>query len=252
MRSFPVRLAVLVGIGFGLAAPVAIIPPAVAETITERAAVEAIVREYILAHPDVILESVRAYEAARRAEEEKGAVAALAASRQEIERDPTSPVAGNPDGAVTVVEFFDYQCGYCKRVLPVVQELLKTDQKVRYVFKEFPILGPESVIAAKAALAVWTVAKDKYLPFHAALMQLRGGLNEDKIMAAAKDVGLDVDRLRAAMADPAIVQALNRNLELGRKINVNGTPAFIIGGRVIPGAIDLETMRKEIAAARAG
>lgn len=254
MRTFSRRLAA-VGL-LVCCTVVALVPltkvPAAAEAQSERGAVEAIVHDYIMAHPDVIIDSLRAYEAARRAEEEKGATEALAANRQMIERDPAAPFAGNAEGDVTVVEFFDYQCGYCKRAFPVVQEILKTDAKVRYVFKEFPILGPESVTAAKAALAVWTIAKDKYLAFHSSLMQLRGGLSEERIMEAAKGVGVDAGRLRTAMAEPAIEDTLRGNLELGRKINVNGTPAFIIGGRLVPGAMDLEHMRKEIAAARAG
>jgi protein-disulfide isomerase len=250
--ALPERIRVI-----GLATAVAILAPATAgraasDAGPDRAAIEMIVREYILAHPDVILDSLRAYEAARRAEEEKGAAAALAASREAIERDPAAPVAGNPNGNVTVVEFFDYQCGYCKRVLPVMQELLKTDPNVRFVFKEFPILGPESVTAARAALAVWATARDKYVPFHTALMQSRGGLSEERIMETAKGVGLDVAKLRSAMAEPAIEETLQRNLEVGRAINVNGTPAFLIGGRLVPGALDLETMRRQIAQARAG
>lgn len=251
-RALPARLRVI-----RLATAVAILAPATAaraagDTAPDRAAIETIVREYILAHPDVILDSLRAYEAARRAEEEKGAAAALAASRDAIERDPAAPVAGNPNGNVTVVEFFDYQCGFCKRVLPVMQELLKTDLNVRYVFKEYPILGPESVTAAKAAIAVWQTAQDKYLAFHSALMQSRGGLSEEKILETAKGVGLDVGKLRTAMAEPAIEERIQRNLEIGRTINVNGTPAFLIGGRLVPGALDLETMRRQIAQARAG
>lgn len=233
------------------AEPTATPSRAAGEPAPDRAAIEAIVREYILAHPDVILDSLRAYEAARQAEEQKSAAAALAASRAAIERDPTAPVAGNPDGNVTVVEFFDYQCGYCKRVLPVMQELLKSDPNVRYVFKEFPILGPESVTAARAALAVWNTERDKYLAFHAALMGARGGLSEERILETAKGVGLDPAKLRTAMADPAIEERIQRNLEIGRKINVNGTPAFLIGGRLVPGAIDLEAMRRQIAQARA-
>jgi protein-disulfide isomerase len=239
------------------AALICALPAAAAEPLAgpkapDRAEIEKIVRDYIVANPEVILESLRAYEFARRQESEKEAQAALVSNREQLERNPAAPVAGNVNGDVTVVEFFDYQCGYCKRVIPTIQELLKTDPKVRYVFKEFPILGPESVVAAKAALAVWSIAPEKYLPFHVALMQSRGGLSEERIFEVGKSVGVDDGRLRTAMADPKIEEQLRRNLELGRAINVNGTPAFVIGGRLVPGAIDLETMRQLVAAARAG
>lgn len=241
-----------------LVAAVMFVMPAAAADVShgqkplDRTEIEKIVREYLVANPEVIMESLRAYETARRQQSEKEAQAALVKNREQLERNPAAPVAGNVNGDVTIVEFFDYQCGYCKRVIPAVQELLKTDPKVRYVFKEFPILGPESVVAAKAALAVWGIAPEKYLPFHVGLMQARGGLSEERIFEVGKTVGVDADRLRLAMADPRIEEELRRNLELGKAINVNGTPAFVVGGRLVPGAIDLDTMRELVAAARAG
>jgi len=153
---------------------------------------------------------------------------------------------------VTIVEFFDYQCPYCKRVFPAVQTLLKTDGNIRYVFKEFPILGPQSVVAARAALAAWKLDRDRYVPFHTALMQSRGRLSERKILDVAAEIGLDVERLRAAMADPGIDKVLARNAELARALDINGTPAFVIGEKVVPGAVDLETLTALVSQARGG
>jgi protein-disulfide isomerase len=215
-------------------------------------AMEALIHEYILGHPEVILESLQLYQAEQEQTERRESAAALASAKDQLERDPASPVAGDPNGDVTIVEFFDYNCGYCKRVLSTIQEILKTDKRIRYVFKEFPILGPDSATAARAALAVWKLAPEKYLDFHAALMSGRGALNEDRILRTVGEIGLDGERVRDAMADPAIDDALRSNLELGRRMRVSGTPAFVIGGRLVPGAISLAQLRDLVAEARKG
>jgi protein-disulfide isomerase len=119
------------------------------------------------------------------------------------------------------------------------------------VFKEFPILGPDSVTASRAALAAWKIAPEKYLPFHLALMESRGEMNEARVLETGKKVGIDVDKLKAAMSDPAIKATIDRNVELARKLQINGTPAFIIGGQLVPGAVDLATLREMVATARA-
>lgn len=214
--------------------------------------IEAVVREYILNNPEIVVESLRGYEVKHRQASEEDAKKAIAANRDALERNPTSPVAGNPQGDVTIVEFFDYRCGYCKKALPAVQELLKTDKNVRMVFKEFPILGPDSVIAARTALAVWKIAPAKYLPFHLALMESRGELSEGRVLEIAKKVGLDPEKLEAAKADPEIDAAIERNHELARTLQINGTPAFVAGGRLVPGALDATTLREMVGTARAG
>jgi protein-disulfide isomerase len=215
-------------------------------------AIEQLVRDYILKNPETIVESLRGYEEKHRQAADEQAEKAIAANRDALVGDPTSPVAGNPNGNVTIVEFFDYRCGYCKKVVPSVQELLKTDKNVRLVFKEFPILGPDSVTASRAALATWKIAPDKYLALHLALMESRGEMNEARVLETAKKVGVDTDKLKAAMTDPAIKATLDRNLDLARTLHVNGTPAFIIGSQLVPGAVDLATLREMVATARAG
>jgi len=211
-------------------------PPPGTININDRAAVEELVRRYILEHPEVIIESVKRFERRQQEAERAHQRAVLASLRADIENSPTSPVAGNPEGDVTVVEFFDYCCGFCKRVLPAIQELLRTDSGIRYVFKEFPVLGPDSVVAARAAIAAWNLDPEKYVAFHTDLMASRGALSEQRILQMAGRVGFEPAQLREAMKDPAVDVELQGNITLG--------------GRLVPGAIDLQQMRRLIAAAR--
>lgn len=213
-------------------------------------AVRTLVREFILQNPEVMLESLRAHQARAEAEGREQAQAAVADARDRLENNPMSPVAGNPDGDVTVVEFFDYNCGFCRRVVPDIQAHLAADGNVRYVFKEFPILGQESVDAARAALAVFILDPEAYLPFHMALMQSRGTIGRTKALEVAAEMGIDPVQLEDAMADPRIDAALRSNLELARQIDIRGTPAFVIGDEVVPGAVGLDTLEELVATAR--
>ena len=224
-------------------------PPLNAE---QTKAVEKIIRQYLGDHPEVILEALQAMEEKKRVAEQRKREQALFLRRDALEKDPSSPVGGNPEGDVTIVEFFDYQCGYCKRVWASIRELLAGDANIRYVFKEFPILGPESVVASRAALAAWKQGPEPYMAFHSALMENRGGLPEAKIMAVAAKVGLDVDQLREDMDSPAVQQALRKNYRLAQELDISGTPAFIIGDHLIPGAADLDSLKKLVAASRGG
>ena len=233
-----------------LALPAGPISAAEELSAAQQERIQAMIREYILKNPELIIESLRGYEDKHRQASEEEAKKAIAANRDALEKNPFSPVAGNPQGDVTIVEFFDYRCGYCKKALPAVQELLKTDKNVRMVFKEFPILGPDSLIAARAALAVWKIAPAKYLPFHLALMESRGELSEGRVLEIAKKVGIDPEKLEPAKADPEIDATIERNHELARTLQISGTPAFVVGGRLVPGAVDVATLRELVEAAR--
>ena len=162
--------------------------------------------------------------------------------------DASSPVGGNPAGDVTIVEFFDYNCGYCKRVAPTVKALLKSDPNVRVVYKEFAILGPPSVLAAKAALAAQR--QGKYVPFHEALMS-SGRATGSTIAALARNLGMDYGKLLKDMEDPAIGKTLQRTYRLASLLGINGTPAFVIGDQVVPGAIGADAMARMVSAERA-
>jgi len=237
---------------FFLVATVSLASAAEPLTPAQEDAVRGIVRTYLIENPEVLIEALQAYESKLAGEAQKRQEAALGQRREQLERDPTSPVGGAPDGDVTLVEFTDYRCGYCKRVFPTVQDLLKADGRIRYVIKELPVLGPESVVAARAALAVWRSMPNKYMAFHAAMMTARGNLDETRIMELAAETGLDATALTKAMKDPEINAVLAKNHELAQALNINGTPAFVVGGRLIPGAVDADTLRQLVAAARQG
>lgn len=213
----------------------------------KKSEIEEIVRQYILDHPEILAESLRNWQKAQRLAEEKKKEQQLTALAADIYENPMTPVSGSGD--VTIVEFFDYQCGYCKRVFSALAQLMEDDRKIRIVWKEMPILGPASRYASRAAMAA--KKQDKYLPFHRALMQLRGRLSQSSVMEVAKSVGLDTARLVKDMENPAIDEYLDRTLQLANAIGIDGTPAFIIGGKLYPGAVGLEDMQRLIKEARA-
>lgn len=214
----------------------------------QKEALDAAIRDYIMRHPEVIVESLEAMQQRMEVAEKERQRLALAQLRPEIAANPNDPVLGNPEGDVTVVEFFDYQCGYCKRMVDPVMQLLKQDPNVRWVMKEFPILGPASVTAAKASVAAQK--QDAYRDFHLALMGHRGRLSDAAVFQIAREVGLDIDRLKADMDSPLTEKTIGDAIRLARSIGINGTPAFIIGDEILPGAVSLDTLVQQIAAAR--
>ena len=217
----------------------------------ERARIEAIVKDYLLAHPEVVVDALGEFEKRQKAEDQRQASAAIVDNRAQLISEKGGGVAGNPKGDVTLVEFFDYRCGYCRQAKPMVADLLKAEPGLRLVYKEFPILGPDSLAAARAALAARKQGTDKYVPFHGALMNTRGTLDEAAIRAAARSVGLDADKLMRDAADPAIDQELKDNHALAAKLGINGTPSFVIGNNLLPGVGDLAELRRLVADARA-
>lgn len=224
--------------------------PAAGLSAGQKQEIEKLIQQYILDHPEVLLESVQRHQTEREQAKKAHAKATLSSLRKELENDPSSPVGGNANGDVTIVEFFDYRCGYCKRVHATLQNVMKEDKGIRFVFKEFPILGPDSMIAARAALAVWRTQPEKYAAFHDALMGGRSTVTGAVVTATAGKLGIDADALKKAMADPDIEAALTRNFQLAEALNINGTPAFVVGNELVPGAVDLETLKKLIAEAR--
>ncbi len=218
---------------------------------TEQGRLEETIHKYLLEHPDVVLEVLNILQTRRESAKVERTRTNIAAHREALVNDPSSPVAGNPEGDVTLVEFFDYQCPYCKRVIGNVMTVIEDDPGLRVVYKEFPILGPASVIAARAALAARKQDPGKYLAFHEALMASRGRLSESAVMAIAAEAGFDVTRLKRDMALPEIQQTIDRNQALAQALGITGTPSFVIGDELVPGAIDLDALRQLIAQARA-
>jgi protein-disulfide isomerase len=232
------------------AVPLLARPAAAEEALTpaQKQSFEKLIHDYLLDHPEVLIEALQAAEDKMKQQAEERAQQAIASRSQELLADPEAPVVGNPQGDVTLVEFFDYRCPYCKQVSPSLQALIKEDSRLRVVYNEFPVLGRESVYASRAALAA--KKQGKYEPFHNALMGLKGQLGDEVVLKTAASVGLDVEKLKSDMGTPDIEAQLRRNHELAQALEVRGTPAFIVGSTLIPGAVDVATLRQKIAEAR--
>jgi protein-disulfide isomerase len=217
----------------------------------QQKAIEGMMEKYILENPEVILQSINAMRARQEQAKAHGVREVLKERAKELLHDPNSHVGGNPDGDITLVEFFDYRCGYCKRVHPTVQKLLKSDGNIRFVYKEFPILGPESIFAARAAIAART--QGKYVEFHNALIELRGSFSRERVLKTARDIGLDTDKLVEDIENgkSATDKVFRLNFDLANGLDITGTPAFIVGDSVIRGAADLAALQEAVAAGRA-
>ena len=212
-------------------------------TPDETKAIEKILRDYILKNPGIIIDAAEILGKKQEAAARDRTRRIILARKDELFKDPASPVGGNPSGDVTIVEFFDYQCSYCKRVFPRLQKLLADDGNLRFVFKEFPILGPNSVFAARAALAARKQGEKRYVAFHEVMMASRGRLSKASVFRFAKEVGLEVERLKGDMEDDDINEMIRRNLELASALNINGTPAFVIGDTIVRGAVGIKTLK---------
>ncbi len=225
-------------------------PSPAAEPLTpeQKAAVETIIHDYFMAHPEFMIEVLQEAEAKLKADKVADAKQAIAARRSELLQDATAPVGGNPAGDVTIVEFFDYRCPYCKQVEPSLEALIKQDPKLRIVYKEFPVLGDASVYASRVALAARK--QGKYAPFHDAMMATKGEIDQDVILRVAKSVGVDIDKAKAEMNAPDIDALIKRNYALAEALDIQGTPAFIVGDTLVPGATDIERLRQLVADAR--
>ena len=229
---------------------VAPLRPAAAAGFTpaQRQEIEQILHDYLVHNPEVLIDALRDAEAQLTRDADAKASQALNDRRREVFADPVDPVGGNPHGDATIVEFFDYRCPYCKQVQPSLRQLIEQDPRLRLVYKELPVLGPASVTAAHAALAAQK--QGKYEAFHTAMMAARGQITDDTVYRIAGSVGLDLDRLKKDMAAPEVEQALKANLALADALNIHGTPAFIVGDRIVPGAVGLDALKDMVADAR--
>lgn len=213
----------------------------------QKKAIEDIVKEYLLANPDVFLEIQTALEAKMEKIQAEKLKAALTSNAADIFRRPTAAVAGNPKGDITVVEFFDYNCGYCKKSFPDISKLIEGDKNVRVVFKELPILSKQSEEASRVALAARM--QGKYWEVHRAIFETRGPSSEATALKAAEKVaGIDMAKLKADMNSQEVNNELAKTKELAAKMGINGTPHFLVGDRSIPGAPEnlLEQIRSNV------
>jgi len=214
----------------------------------DRTALDQAIHDYLMNHPDVVLDTLRAAQEQADAKAAEQSRRTIITKRKELLDDPDDLVEGNPKGDVTIVEFFDYRCPYCKEVEPSLDALLKEDGKLRIVYKEFPILGEASVYATHVALAA--KRQGKYAEFHRAMMATKGDIRDDTVLKVAASIGLDVAEVKADMNSPATDKLIDKNYALADALDIQGTPAIIIGDTLIPGATDLDSLRKDIAALR--
>lgn len=221
-------------------------------TDAERAAIHAEVRSYLLANPDVLMEMLQILEQKKQAAAAVTDQQLVAENHAAIFDDGFSWVGGNPDGRLTIVEFLDYQCGYCRKALPEVAELLSSDGDIRLVVKELPILGPGSELAARAAVAT-LIAKgpDAYATLHDGLMRTKGKIDDALLDRTLVEAGLDPDAIRVAMKDPEVDRRLSETRSLAEKLSIGGTPTFVFGDQMVRGYVPLDAMKELVGEARA-
>ena len=230
--------------------------PALAFDVTamsdaERAAFQAEGRDFLMANPEVILEAVSALESRQAEQQAQADVDLVTDNASAIFDDGYSWVGGNPDGDITVVEFIDYRCGYCRRASAEVEELIASDGNIRFVVKEFPILGEASVLSSRFAIAMRMVAGDEaYKDAHDALIALTGDVSEPVLRRLAETLGADADAVIAKMDDDAVTQIIADTRALAQTLNINGTPTFVMGEELVRGYVPLDTMREIVSAER--
>jgi protein-disulfide isomerase len=208
------------------------------------------IHDYLQNHPDVVMQALEAMKKKEDAALSERQTKAVVAHRKELLDDPNSAVAGNPKGDVTIVEFFDYRCPYCKQIEPSMDALIKEDGKLRIVYKEFPILGPASVFASRAAIA--SRKQGRYEVFHHQMMAAKGNIDNDAVLKIAASSGLDMAKLKTDMAAPEVDQVIKANYALADALAIDGTPGLIVGDQLTEGAVDLDSLRAMIKAARKG
>jgi protein-disulfide isomerase len=228
--------------------------PAQAQTFTadQRQEIGAIVKEYLLAHPEVMQDVMAEMEKLQQAAETEKHRAAVAENKATLFSSPHQVVLGNPQGNVTMVEFFDYNCGFCKRAMSDMFDLIKTDSNLKFVLKEFPVLGEGSVEAARVAVAarMQDTTGKKYVEFHQKLLGARGAADKMRALAVAKEVGFDMARIEKDMNSDEVKKTIDENLKLAEALGVNGTPSYVVGEEVVIGAVGIDTLREKIAAER--
>jgi protein-disulfide isomerase len=249
MRSFRLLAPALIALAcFGV--PTA--APAQSFTDNQRSDIETIVKNYLIAHPEVLEEAMNELSKRQAAAEEQKHQDSIAKNAEAIFNSPRGVVLGNKDGDVTFVEFFDYNCGYCKRAMADMLDLLKNDHKLKVVLKEFPVLSEGSVEAAKVAVAARMQDPSKYLDFHTKLLGGRGPADKARAMAAAKDAGYDTARIEKDLSNPEVKATIEENFKLAEEMGLNGTPSYVIGKQVVVGAVGLDGLKEKIGIARCG
>lgn len=226
------------------------IQPASSEGFSEekQAEIETIIRSYLLENPEVLREVIEALHAKETVQQERVDRETIGELRSALDGGKPAFVGGNPDGDVTLIEFFDYTCGYCRGALADVERLVETDGNLRIVYKEFPVLGPVALYASLAAIA--STNQGKYLEFHSRLMGSKTKLNEGLVLKIAEDIGLDIERLKRDMDSPETLALIEDNHKLAANLGISGTPNFVVGDRIVQGAKGYDYLRAAIEGAR--
>ena len=220
-------------------------------TDAERQAFRSEIRAYLLENPEVIMEAVAELEKKQAAAQTANDSALVVTNHDEIFNDGVSYIDGNPDGDVTFVEFVDYKCGYCRKAFPELKALLEADGNIRIIYKEFPILGPESDLASRFAISAQIIGGDEaYGPLHDALMTMRANVTEDSLASVADELGLDSAAILAGMSDPQVVKIIDANHDLASRLQITGTPTFVAGEQMIRGYVPLDGMTQIVAELR--
>jgi protein-disulfide isomerase len=217
----------------------------------DKAAVEKIVRDYLVANPEILVEMQAALDAKQKEEQRVAQVATIEANKAEIFNASYDGVVGNPNGKVTIVEFYDYNCGFCKRALEDMQALTEEDPDLRFVLKEFPILGPDSQKAHVVASAFQRLMPEKFGAFHNQLLGGQGRANEASAMKIALSLGADEAKLREEMKNPTIQENFAKTYELANQLAITGTPSYVVGNEVVFGALGKDILVEKVAAAKA-
>jgi protein-disulfide isomerase len=216
----------------------------------QKHAIEGIIKDYLMAHPEVLQDAMAELDKKQQEADAEKARTSIKDNNATLFNSAHQVVLGNPQGTTTVVEFFDYNCGYCKKALPDMMTLLKTDPNLRFVLKEFPVLGEGSVEAAHVAVAarMQDPTGKKYIEFHQKLLGGRGPADKARALAVAKDAGFDMTRLEKDMASDEVKTTIDEDMKLADALGVNGTPSYVIGGELVVGAVGLDALKEKVAA----
>lgn len=226
---------------------VGIIPaPAAALDDAQKEEIGAFIREYLIANPEILFEVQDALQAKQEASQREQAKLAISSARDAIFNSSNNVVLGNPDGNVTIVEFFDYNCGYCKRAMKDMEEIIASDPDIKFILKEFPILGENSVAAHTVSAALQRVAPEHYNEFHLELLGGRGSATEDRAIEIATGLGVDEAVLRKAMADPAIAEGFAETYQIADSLGISGTPSYVVGDEAVFGAVGVGPLTAKI------
>lgn len=248
MKIAWLKLSVLVLVGFLSVAMTNVH----AQTVQNRtdADIEKLVRDYILKNPEIIVEALQTLE--RRREEQLAAnqQRQIQANADILHASDHHVVIGNPEGDVTLIEFFDYNCGFCRQTLATVEALIEQDPQIKVILKEFPVLGPGSQEAARVSIAASKIAPEKYKELHTQLLRAEGQVNERIALALSANLGIDTDKLQSLSQTAQVEEAIGEVYQLATDLGINGTPSFIIGNELIPGAVDLNVLQDKVSAMR--